>query len=277
MQSIRTWSISISMAAALTAAVPVVTASAGSVAPCGICSGDLAEADAAIAGMGWSAYQDGDDVVAPDPSWAYGMGWSASGGDGGFEDDRDWLFGLISSALEGDTGAVEDDSGYAYGMSSSALEGFVELVAVEDLDEAHLAIIDARALGNRHVALFSAPVEMLGTRMVTWIDPGSLPTELQRELDGAEQREPVLALLDPTVGLDHARTRMSPASVTRGITAPGHVTATVYEPPNIHPTDPHLMILDPALLGVDADLGRGGLSAPAGLAAPVHVVLTAGP
>ncbi len=276
MRSTRTCSLAIPLAVAL-AAVPALEADAGGVAPCSICSVELAEADGVISGMSSSAYGGLDDPLdVPDPSWAYGMGWSATGGvDRGFVDPIGWLFGLISSAMEGDQDAVDDEAGYAFGMSSSALEGYVDLVAATDLDECHGAVVDARALGDRHVALFSAPVELLGTRVVTWIDARSLPAELQRELGEDERDEPVLALLDPTLDPDQVRARMARSVAEVDSPDPDRIALTVYEPDNIHPDAPNVLVLDPALLGVDHDPGRGGLAQPDDLVAEVHMILAA--
>lgn len=275
MRTKRTWSVALPLAAAL-ASAPALTAGAGSVAPCGICSEGLAEADGVISGMSSSAYGGVDDPLdAPDPSWAYGMGWSATeGGEDGFVDPLGWLVGLISSAMEGDQDAVDDEAGYAFGMSSSALEGYVDLIAAVDLDEAHRAVVDVRALGDRHVALFSAPVELLGTRVVTWVDPGSLPTDLQRELGRGERDEPVLALLDPTLDPGLVRAHMARSAASYEPPDIHGVALTVHEPDNIHPDEPNVLVLDPALLGVDHDPGRGGLAAPDGVAAAVHLVLS---
>jgi len=282
----HTHSIRLASGLALLLAGASTALASGDPPSCDVCADQLAEADGVIAGMGWSASEGlGDPLAAPDPSWAYGMGWSAweGMGDPAAPPDPSWAYGMGWSCLDADEVADADplswladfaggaeagrvdagDVAWLIEVTGAALEGYVELIepSETDLFEPH---------GDRPILRVVAPIELLGTRVVTWTDPALLPRSLRASLDRDELDEPLLTLLDPTIPPDLAVEGMTRS---RASYDPPDIHAPVvdhYEPDNIRIAAPHVIVVAPSALGIDLDVDGEW---PAELASTPHFVV----
>ena len=174
----------------------------------GYASGVQPPDDSWVFGMGWSAVVAGlgDAAAPPDDSWVYGMGWSAIVADiagAVAAPDPSWRFGMgwsaVVSACAADSVLDAPDDSWLSGLISSAMEGFVAVVDAAALSPVDRALLPAGARSGRPVAIFAAPPQLMGVRLVTVVGADALPPAVAEVLDDDVLAGGLVAIFDPTL------------------------------------------------------------------------------